>query len=112
MRIQIGQPPARDFSNPIGLLGDCHRRIEHFLHVLQVIAEQTPDGSLPPDHRPELDAALTYFAVAAPRHTADEEASFEDHELFPTAARILSEADLQEVGREMAARRSVRAVLA
>jgi hypothetical protein len=31
----------------------------------------------------------------------------EDHEVFPTAARILSGSDLHDIGREMASRRSI-----
>lgn len=34
--------------------------------------------------------------------------AFEDSEVFPAAARILSETDLADVGREMAGRRGVR----
>jgi hypothetical protein len=33
MAIQIGQRPDHDFHEPLGLLSDCHRRIEHFLRV-------------------------------------------------------------------------------
>lgn len=41
MPITIGAKPAGDFSNPIELLSDCHRRIERFLGVLATVARQT-----------------------------------------------------------------------
>ncbi|MCC7416213.1 MAG: hemerythrin domain-containing protein [Acidobacteria bacterium] len=59
-------------------MGDCHRRIEHFLDVLVLITEQAEGGPLTSPQRGQLEGALTYFATAAPRHTADEEES-----LFP-----------------------------
>jgi hemerythrin-like domain-containing protein len=181
MPIQIGQRPAHGFDEPLRLLTDCHRRIEHFLNVLLVIEQQAADAPLLPGLRADLEQALTYFATAAPRHTADEDESLfprlkaaaadtrilglltrlerehelaarhhlaveslgrhwleagrlgtaeraelrvhlhglrdiyeqhiglEDRELFPAAAEALSIAELQAVGREMAARRAVTA---
>ena len=179
MPIQIGQRPARGFDEPLGLLSDCHRRIEHFLHVLATVADEAAGGALSPHDRTALEGALTYFAVAAPKHTADEESSLfprlrhstapeiaatlaalealerdhdeadahhaaverlgrrwvsegrlqpdeavalrehlarlralyerhiaiEDQGVFPAAARVLGDAQLAEIGREMAARR-------
>jgi hemerythrin-like domain-containing protein len=78
MPIQIGQGPGHDFDEPLGLLSDCHRRIEHFLRVLVAVTDDAGGGPLTPSHRGALDGALRYFAVAAPKHTADEEGS-----LFP-----------------------------
>jgi hemerythrin-like domain-containing protein len=180
MALKIGQRPDHGFDEPLGLLSDCHRRIEHFLRVLAVIAGRVNGGTLGAAEREQLEAALIYFATAAPRHTADEEESLfprleasddpnaravleriralesdhgvanghhhavdglvrqwladdrlaepevrtlqehlialealyvahiaiEDREVFPAAARTLSPADLNDIGREMAARRS------
>jgi hemerythrin-like domain-containing protein len=78
MAFQIGQRPDHDFDEPLGLLSDCHRRIEHFLRVLIAVDAEAAGGSLTMTHRADLEGALRYFAVAAPRHTADEEQS-----LFP-----------------------------
>lgn len=78
MLIRIGQRPDHSFDEPLGLLSDCHRRIEHFLHVLEAVAGQATGEPLTPARRADLDAAIRYFANAAPRHTADEEES-----LFP-----------------------------
>jgi hemerythrin-like domain-containing protein len=82
MPIQIGRPPDHTFAEPLGLLSDCHRRIEYFLGVLIFVADRTPGGLLTPAHRGEVEAALTYFATASPKHTADEEDS-----LFPRLRR-------------------------
>jgi hemerythrin-like domain-containing protein len=76
--IQIGAPLAHDFSNPLGVLSDCHRRIEHFLHLLIVVTEQAHGGTLSAEQRDALEVALRYFEEAEPKHNADEEES-----LFP-----------------------------
>jgi hemerythrin-like domain-containing protein len=78
MPIQIGQKKESDFTDPLGLLSDCHRRIEHFLAVLIRLCDKAKGGSLEADERELLDKASTYFRNAAPKHTADEEQS-----LFP-----------------------------
>ena len=185
MPIQIGQRPDHGFDEPLGLLSDCHRRIEHFLQVLIAVDAQASGGPLTADQRRALEASLRYFAVAAPKHTADEEASLfprlrdtgdpsatqalslletlerdhdaadadhaavdtlarrwlesdrlsaadaadlrqrlarlkalydrhiaiEDKQLFPAAARMLTDAQIREVGREMAGRREHAAAL-
>ena len=180
MPIQIGQRADHGFDEPLGLLSDCHRRIEHFLRVLSAIAADAAGGPLTPDYRRALEGALRYFAEAAPRHTADEEVSLfprlrtagsaaahamasldrlerdhneadahhaevdrlarqwlehdglpraeadalrehlvrlealyadhiavEDRDVFPAAAQALDRAQLEQIGREMAARRQV-----
>jgi hemerythrin-like domain-containing protein len=78
MPIRLGDRPLADFSQPLQMLHDCHRRIEHFLDVLSRVAAECGDGELNDDARRALGTALTYFSEAAPRHTADEEQS-----LFP-----------------------------
>jgi hemerythrin-like domain-containing protein len=78
MPIQIGQPPESDFRNPLGLLSDCHRRIERFLSVLLTIAEQANGETLDAEQGAAFAVALKYFRDAAPKHTLDEEDS-----LFP-----------------------------
>ena len=177
--IRIGQKPGHGFESPLGLLSDCHRRIEQFLEALITVARRPSARALSPSDRAALEGALDYFANAAPKHTADEEDSLfprlrasadpdirralavvdtlerdhreadqhhrivdalgrrwlaagsltaderhelgnhvqvlqaiylrhiaiEDRDLFPAAGRALGEADLREIGREMAARR-------
>jgi hemerythrin-like domain-containing protein len=76
MPVQIGGT-THSFSNPTGLLSDCHRRVETFMSALVAIAA-TCDQALDDSHRHSLQAALKYFREAAPKHTADEEQS-----LFP-----------------------------
>ncbi len=77
MAIQIGTTPQAGFDEPIELLMDCHRRVEHFLDTLIRVAEKAP-CPLPDEYRRALTTARHYFDQAAPRHTEDEEDS-----LFP-----------------------------
>jgi hemerythrin-like domain-containing protein len=86
MGILIGARRESDFSDPVGMLGDCHRRIERFLGVLARVA-----GELRPEQRDAMETALRYFREAAPKHTADEEES-----LFPRLRRM---ADPQVLSR-------------
>ena len=75
MRITIGAKQESGFDDPIGLLGDCHRRIEQFLSILVAVADQARGGRLNHDQRIALETGLRYFREAAPKHTADEEES-------------------------------------
>ncbi|HZU26137.1 MAG TPA: hemerythrin domain-containing protein [Bryobacteraceae bacterium] len=77
MPVQIGQTAAT-FADPIGLLKDCHRRIERFLETLFRMSDAKQGAPLGADERTALEGALNYFRDAAPRHTEDEEDS-----LFP-----------------------------
>lgn len=97
MLVRIGQPVDHGFDEPLGLLSDCHRRIERFLAVLLRIADAGGGATLEPPEREALGAALHYFRVAAPRHTADEEQS-----LFPrlrSAGDRQTQAALEELDR-------------
>jgi|SRR5215831_9539118 len=181
MPIIIGDPLGSDFSNPLGLLTDCHRRIENFLKVLHTVTRQTCGKHLADEHRHALKASLRYFRESAPKHTADEENSLfpmllsragphvalfsailgslnaehgmisshhdqveevgqlwlandllsteelsrlnsslntlrviysrhmavEEHQVFPRAAQMLGQSDLQSIAREMAQRRGL-----
>lgn len=78
MLMQIGQKPESDFSEPIGMLEDCHKRILYFMGVLAGLAVSGGPGPLTASERDSLGRALRYFREAAPRHNADEEES-----LFP-----------------------------
>jgi hemerythrin-like domain-containing protein len=78
MPIQIGAKPESDFTDPVGMLQDCHPRIERFLGVLRALGEQATGPPLTADHRKALETSLRYFREGAPRHVQDEETS-----LFP-----------------------------
>jgi hemerythrin-like domain-containing protein len=78
MPIQIGAKPESSFSDPLGLLSDCHRRIEKFLAQMIHITETARGGPLDEIQSEALAVALRYFTKAAPLHTQDEETS-----LFP-----------------------------
>jgi hypothetical protein len=58
MPITIGKKTESDFSNPLGLLSDCHRRIEKFLDVLIKVTSQARGAELNEDQRHALEAAL------------------------------------------------------
>jgi hemerythrin-like domain-containing protein len=76
--INIGDHPAHDFTDPLGMLSDCHRRIERFLSLLITITVESAGSRLTSAQAEALRLALQYFREAAPKHTADEEDS-----LFP-----------------------------
>lgn len=78
MAIQIGAKPDSSFEDPIGMLRDCHRRIESFLGILCVVVDRAQGRSLTGEEREAVRAALQYFQSGGARHIADEEES-----LFP-----------------------------
>ena len=80
MPVSLGAKPEHGFDQPLGLLSDCHRRIESFLGIMIRVLERCGEVSNAPagSERDALEAALRYFDVAGPRHTQDEEQS-----LFP-----------------------------
>ena len=78
MPVQIGQKRPADFNDPLGMLSDCHRRIENFLGALLKLARERRGSELDAGARTSLTNALEYFRHSGPRHTADEEES-----LFP-----------------------------
>lgn len=82
MAITIGAK-ENSFANPIGLMSDCHRRIEKFLGVLRQLAAlhgaEVGGRRLGAEEQTALEKALAYFREAAPKHTADEE-----EDLFPS----------------------------
>lgn len=82
MLMQIGQKPESDFSDPIGMLEDCHKRILHFMKTLAALAESAGSAPLNAADRDALERSLRYFREAGPRHNADEEES-----LFPELRR-------------------------
>ncbi len=80
MPVIIGAKKESSFADPIGLLQDCHRRIERFLSILVKVSGH---ASLDDEHRQALETALRYFRDSSPKHTADEEQS-----LFPRLRAI------------------------
>ncbi|MGA9586287.1 MAG: hemerythrin domain-containing protein [Terracidiphilus sp.] len=78
MAIQIGGKHDSGFDDPIGMLKDCHRRIESFLGILCVVIDRAQGRKLTDEEREAVNTALQYFRTGGQRHTADEEES-----LFP-----------------------------
>jgi len=83
MPIDLGTQGQPDFTQPIELMMDCHRRIEKFLAVLERVVVRYADAPLDDEGHEALTTALNYFEQAAPRHTADEEES-----LFPRMRQL------------------------
>ena len=78
MPIVIGAKPESSFTDPIGLLTDCHRRIERFLSILLQVSRAAHGEALNKEQRSAFETALRYFREAVPKHIADEEQT-----LFP-----------------------------
>jgi hemerythrin-like domain-containing protein len=92
MAIQIGAKPDSGFDDPIGMLTDCHRRIEHFLDILCVVAHSAEARSLAADESAAVHASLDYFRLGGQRHNADEEQS-----LFPRLRESAAHHDFTEI---------------
>ena len=78
MAIQIGAKLDSGFDDPIGMLKDCHTRIEGFLGILCVVVDRARGRRLTSEECDAVNTALQYFRTGGQRHTADEEES-----LFP-----------------------------
>jgi hemerythrin-like domain-containing protein len=90
MPVLLGSKGQPGFAEPIDLMMDCHRRIEHFLGVLRKVADRYAARTLDAEAVAALETSLTYFRTAAPRHTADEEDS-----LFPRL-RAMDDAQVKQ----------------
>jgi len=112
MPVQIGAKLDSGFDDPLGMLRDCHRRIERFLSTLCRVAERRETGALAGEERHAVESALNYFREGGRRHNADEEES-----IFPRlrqasadgkmAAAITEIAELEDEHREAAALHSL-----
>ncbi|HEY3706963.1 MAG TPA: hemerythrin domain-containing protein [Terracidiphilus sp.] len=91
--IQIGAKPDAGFDDPLGMLKDCHRRIENFLNVLCVVVSRARGRGLTEEETSAIQAALHYFRVGGQRHSADEEQS-----LFPRMRAADAAARFEEIG--------------
>jgi hemerythrin-like domain-containing protein len=92
MNIQIGAKPDSGFDDPIGMLKDCHRRIEYFLRFISTVVERAQGRSLNFEETAAVESALNYFRAGGQRHTADEEES-----LFPRLRENAALAKLNEI---------------
>jgi len=108
MAVQIGAKPDADFDNPIGMLKDCHRRVERFLDILQQAARRARGRTLNPEETSAVQAALVYFRSSGPRHSRDEEESLfprlrQLSQSNPQAQRLLTEIARLEADHKQAA---------
>jgi hypothetical protein len=92
MAIQIGAKPDGGFEDPIGMLKDCHRPIERFLHILSVVSDRAAGRALTDEETEAVQSSLQYFRQGGLGHTADEEES-----LFPRLRRESWAGDFKEI---------------
>lgn len=92
MPVQIGAKRDSGFDDPLGMLADCHRRIERFLNVLDLVRTRAKGRALNEEESSAVKGSLDYFRSGGRRHTADEEES-----LFPRLRGQLSAADFKEI---------------
>lgn len=71
-------PAAPDFSDPLGLLAACHRRIREHCELLDRILAWIPAHGADSEVQAAARQVMRYFETAAPHHHADEE-----QDLFP-----------------------------
>jgi hemerythrin-like domain-containing protein len=93
MPIQIGAKPDAGFDDPLGMLRDCHRRIENFLRMLGQVAGNRRANALSAEEQTAVESALAYFRTGGQRHTQDEEES-----LFPRLRGLVEPSALQALG--------------
>lgn len=104
MAVTLGSPPLADFSRPIQLLIDCHRRIEHFLSVMCMLTERSSGNDLDEEFRracSTLDRLLDDLSVAYTAHIR-----LEDENVFAMGTRVLTQREQCEIGAEMKQRRN------
>lgn len=92
MPVQIGARRDSGFDDPLGMLADCHRRIERFLKILDIVCQRAKGRALSEEEASAVKASLDYFRNGGRRHTADEEES-----LFPRLRGRLSASDFKEI---------------
>ncbi|MEX0655127.1 MAG: hemerythrin domain-containing protein [Phycisphaeraceae bacterium] len=106
MAVTLGQGPLAGFDEPIRVLMDCHRRIEKFLALLLRVTDECQGQAMSSAHREAAEAALRYFARAAPHHTADEEQALFPalrlHAHLPQVAAVLRRIDQLEADHDQA----------
>ena len=95
--LSIGQPPAPQFDDPLGVLRACHRRMERQLTTLSRLRRHLPLHHADEDARIAASATMRYFDTAARNHHADEEMSLlprlaeADAALVPVIAQLVRE---------------------
>ena len=97
--VQIGGSPPPSFTDPVGILLACHKRIAAQLEVLEGAAAALDDR--PEEALVAAEGAIAWLETDGARHTQDEDASF-----FP---RLYGVADL--LGDLNADHRATEAIL-
>jgi hemerythrin-like domain-containing protein len=92
MPVQIGAKLDSGFDDPLGMLCDCHRRIERFLRVLCEVVRRAKGRTLSDEEQEAVRSALHYFREGGQRHNRDEEES-----LFPRLRQAGAAEDLSAI---------------
>lgn len=74
--------PAPDFSDPIGMLRACHKRMLSHCELLDKLANHLDKNGVDDDARSAAKKVVRYFSTAAVHHHEDEE-----QDLFPKVVR-------------------------
>lgn len=90
--VQIGNPPAPSFDEPLEMLAACHQRIEATLDTLERLARHLESSGNDSRARVAAQAVLRYFDTAGALHHRDE-----DHDLFPLLRVRAGELERSEV---------------
>ena len=95
------QPPAPDFSDPLGLLAACHQRMLGFCGLLERLGPWLESHPLDNDVRQGIQRVIHYFGTAGEHHHRDEEQDLfplldSDEALAPLLARLRAEHREQE----------------
>jgi hemerythrin-like domain-containing protein len=98
MGIQIGAKADAGFDDPIGMLKDCHRRIEHFLNIVCVVVDRAGNRTLTEEETAAIQSALHYFRTGGQRHSADEEQSLFPRMRAADPSAALGEPEWREIG--------------
>jgi len=90
---QLGAKPPPDYTDPVGFLGACHRRIEaQFASLERIVAAlRSADAAQVVAARAALVDPLKYFVEAGARHSLDEEASVFPRIQHATIAELIGE---------------------
>jgi hemerythrin-like domain-containing protein len=99
MAVQIGAKPDAGFDNPIGMMKDCHRRVERFLDILHQVARHAHGRTLNPGEVAGINSALVYFRTSGPRHSRDEEDSLFPRLRAASGSNPLASQLLKEIAR-------------
>jgi hemerythrin-like domain-containing protein len=93
MAIQTAKKTDGESGDLIGMLLDCHRRIEGFSRILCVVTDRAQHRTMTYEEKAAANSALQYLREGVRRHIANEEES-----LFPKLRMESCRGRLEELG--------------